>query len=212
MILVIDNFDSFVHNLARYLRQLGQATTVVRNDDPVLLGLDALRPKLVVISPGPKTPEHTGYCRQVAQRLLEGAPGTPLIGVCLGHQLMIDCLGGRVERGQPVHGRTSTVQHAGHPMFADLPTEFRVCRYHSLVARPPYPQVIEPTAFTTGGELMAFSHRNRNAFGLQFHPEAILSEYGYRILANLLQLCGCPVAEERVRELETRLFAGPQTS
>src|SRR5687768_12146027 len=145
MILVLDNFDSFVHNLARYLQRLGQETVVVRNDAIDVAGIRMLRPTAIVLSPGPCTPSEAGCSLEVV-RELEGE--FPMLGVCLGHQIIGEALGGRVIRApQPMHGRTSLVQHSGQGLFAGLPSPLSVCRYHSLVVEEwSLPDELEVTA------------------------------------------------------------------
>jgi anthranilate synthase component II len=192
MILVLDNFDSFVHNLARYLRRLGQETVVARNNAIDVAGIAALRPQAIVLSPGPCTPLEAGCSLEVVRQL---AGELPILGVCLGHQTIGQALGGRVVRApQPMHGRTSEILHDGRGLFAGLPSPLRVCRYHSLVVEAAtLPESLEITARTADGVVMALAHRELPLCGVQFHPEAVLTHGGFAILANFLNLAGISV-------------------
>ena len=192
MILLIDNYDSFVHNLARYFQQLGQETLVVRNDAIDADGVRGLRPSAIVLSPGPCAPEQAGRALEIVRALRDEVP---MLGVCLGHQIIARALGASVIRApRPVHGQTSPVAHGGVGLFAGLPSPLTVCRYHSLVVDPPsLPAELHPTAWAEGQLLMAFEHAERPIYGVQFHPEAILTECGYELLANFLRLIGIAV-------------------
>jgi anthranilate synthase/aminodeoxychorismate synthase-like glutamine amidotransferase len=187
MLLLIDNYDSFVHNLARYFERLGQETLVVRNDAMDVAGIKRLRPGAIVLSPGPCTPREAGASLDIVRQL---HADLPILGVCLGHQAIAEALGGRVVRAhQPVHGRSSHITHDGSGLFAGLPSPLAVGRYHSLVAAPAsLPAELLPTAWTDGGVLMAFEHARHPVYGVQFHPESILTECGYDVLANFLGL------------------------
>ena len=191
MILLIDNYDSFVHNLARYLRRLGQETLVVRNDAIDVAGVRALNPAAIVLSPGPCTPSEAGCSLDVVRELHKHFP---MLGVCLGHQTIGQALGAKIVRApQPMHGRTSEVVHGGESLFAGLSSPFIACRYHSLVIeRDSLPAELEVIAQTADGIVMAIAHRRYPLVGVQFHPEAILTEGGYALLANFLQLAGLP--------------------
>jgi anthranilate synthase/aminodeoxychorismate synthase-like glutamine amidotransferase len=192
MLLVIDNFDSFVHNLARYLERLGQPTHVVRNDAIDAAGVRALRPAGIVLSPGPCTPQEAG-CSLELVRELQGE--VPILGVCLGHQAIGAALGGNVVRApHPMHGRTSEITHDGRGLFAGLPNPLTVCRYHSLIVeKASLPRDLQVTARTPDGVIMALAHRHLPLWGVQFHPEAILTEGGFMILANFLRLASIPL-------------------
>lgn len=192
MILVLDNFDSFVYNLARYLQRLGQETLVVRNDAIDVSGVRQLQPQAIVISPGPCTPQQAGCSLEVVRHL---HTELPMLGVCLGHQVIGEALGGKVVRApQPMHGRTSLIHHRGDDLFAGLPSPLSVCRYHSLVVdEASLPDCLEATARTTDGVVMALAHRTLPVYGVQFHPEAILTEGGFEILENFLRLAGLQV-------------------
>ena len=186
MLLLIDNFDSFVYNLARYLQELGRETRVVRNDAIDVGGIRALGPEAVVISPGPCAPERAGVSVAAVRDL--GAE-IPILGVCLGHQAIGAAYGGRVVRGEPVHGRASPVHHDGRGLFHGLPSPLRAGRYHSLVvAREDLPPELEVAAALDDGTIMALRHRRHPVVGVQFHPESVLTEHGHDLLANFLRL------------------------
>jgi anthranilate synthase/aminodeoxychorismate synthase-like glutamine amidotransferase len=209
MLLLIDNYDSFVHNLARYFQQLGQETQVVRNDAIDADGVRRLRPSAVVLSPGPCAPEQAGAAVEIVRDL---GDEVPILGVCLGHQVIARALGASVVRAsRPVHGQTSAIEHGAVGLFAGLPSPLTVCRYHSLVVDPAsLPPELRPTAWTTGRLLMAFEHAERPIYGVQFHPEAILTACGYELLANFLRLAGLSVDAMPPRpSAETSALAAP---
>lgn len=189
MILLIDNYDSFVHNLARYLRRLGQEAVVVRNDEVTPSDVQRREPGAIVLSPGPCTPREAGASLEIVREL---AGKIPMLGVCLGHQTIGAAFGANVVRAsQPMHGRTSTIDHARSGIFAGLPSPLTVGRYHSLVVeeRSLSPE-IEVTARTADGVVMALAHRQWPIYGVQFHPESILTDGGYALLANFLTMAG----------------------
>jgi anthranilate synthase/aminodeoxychorismate synthase-like glutamine amidotransferase len=192
MILLIDNYDSFVYNLARYFARLGQETRVVRNDAIDIAAVRRLGPRGIVISPGPCTPREAGCSLEVVREL---SGEIPLLGVCLGHQAIGAALGGQVVRApRPMHGRSSPIVHGASGLFAGLPSPLRVARYHSLVvADEGLPSELEVTARSEDGVLMALSHRRHPTLGVQFHPESILTEGGYELLANFLRIAGLTV-------------------
>lgn len=189
MVLLIDNYDSFVHNLARYFNRLGQQTLVVRNDAMTVSELRKLRPQAIILSPGPCTPDEAGISLAVVRELLAEYP---IFGVCLGHQTIAQALGATIIRApEPMHGRTSEVLHGPCELFAGLPSPLTACRYHSLVVDPAtFPAPLEVIAKTRDDIIMAIQHRQYPVCGVQFHPEAILTEGGLRILANFLRLAG----------------------
>ena len=187
MILLIDNYDSFVHNLARYVRELGGEAVVRRNDELTLDEVEALAPSHIILSPGPCTPAEAGISTDLVRRF---GPTTPILGVCLGHQCIGAAYGGDIVRaGRPRHGRTSPIVHDGSSVFAGLPSPLWVARYHSLViARPSLPESLRVIA-TAGddGEIMAVEHRAYPVIGVQFHPESAATEYGYAMLDRFLR-------------------------
>jgi anthranilate synthase/aminodeoxychorismate synthase-like glutamine amidotransferase len=193
MILLIDNYDSFAHNLARYFERLGQPTTVLRNDAIDAQGARAMCPKAVVLSPGPCTPREAGASLDIVSALHQELP---FLGVCLGHQVIAEALGGRVVRAPaPVHGQTSEITHVGSDLFSALPSPLTVARYHSLVVEPAsLPNELRATAWTDDGVLMAFEHVRWPVYGVQFHPESILTRCGYELLANFLRLAALDVS------------------
>ncbi|MFO1049285.1 MAG: aminodeoxychorismate/anthranilate synthase component II [Geminicoccaceae bacterium] len=187
MILLIDNYDSFVWNLARYVSELGHTRIVVRNDATSLDDITALAPTHIIVSPGPCSPAEAGISNAVIAAF--GA-SVPILGVCLGHQCIGAALGGKVARARrPMHGKTSLVRHDGTGVFAGLPAPLRVTRYHSLIVEDEaLPECLQVTARSDQGEIMALAHRTQPTVGVQFHPEAVLTEHGHELLRNFLQL------------------------
>jgi len=185
VVVLIDNRDSFVHNLARYVRRLGRATEVVRCDEVTVAEVAALSPSHVLISPGPCTPREAGVSVPLIGAL--GAT-TPILGVCLGHQCIGEAYGGRVVRAQrPMHGKASPIAHDGAGIFAGLPDPLIATRYHSLVVAPEgLPGDLVVTARSEEGEIMALSHRSHPVVGVQFHPESILTEHGLGMVEAFL--------------------------
>jgi anthranilate synthase/aminodeoxychorismate synthase-like glutamine amidotransferase len=183
-VLVVDNYDSFAYNLVQYLGELGAELEVVRNDRAGVEDLLARRPDRVVVSPGPCTPNEAGVSVEVMRRFPEA--GIPALGVCLGHQSLAQAFGGRVVRHEPVHGKSTTVEHDGRTVFAGLVNPLVVGRYHSLVVDPDLPDCFERSA-QGGGVVMAIRHRELPAEGVQFHPESVLTEHGRDLLANFLR-------------------------
>lgn len=187
MILLIDNYDSFVHNLARYVRELGAEAMVVRNDEITAEGVEALAPSHVIISPGPCSPAEAGVSTDIVRRL---GPTTPILGVCLGHQCIGAAYGGPILRaGRPVHGRTSLISHDGTSVFRGLPSPIEVTRYHSLsIPAGSVPGCLRVTATANDdGEVMAVEHREHPVIGVQFHPESAATQYGYAMLDRFLR-------------------------
>jgi anthranilate synthase/aminodeoxychorismate synthase-like glutamine amidotransferase len=191
MILLIDNYDSFVHNLARYFQRLGERTLVVRNDATTLADVERLRPEAIVLSPGPCTPAEAGCSVEIVRSL---AASVPILGVCLGHQAIAAAFGASIVRAaEPRHGRTSQVEHSASELFAHIPSPFTVCRYHSLVVDDKsLPSELRTTAYADDGAIMALEHATHPVFGVQFHPEAALTQHGYQLLANFLRVAGRP--------------------
>ena len=186
LVLVIDNYDSFTYNLEQYLGELGEDVMVRRNDEITLAEIAPLSPVAVVLSPGPGTPSDAGICKDL---LVELGPTLPILGVCLGHQCLGEAFGGTVRRAsQVMHGKVSRVTHAEQSVFRGIPSPFAATRYHSLVVdRENLPADLEVTAWTDDGTVMGLRHRQYPLAGVQFHPEAILTEHGHELLANFLQ-------------------------
>jgi anthranilate synthase component II len=190
MLLVLDNYDSFTYNLVQYAGELGAEPVVYRNDALSVAAALALDPAAIVISPGPCTPREAGISVPLVRAA--SAAGVPLLGVCLGHQSIGEAFGGRVVRADRLmHGKTTLVNHSGHPVFADLPSPFEAMRYHSLVVSPAgLPDELEVTAWSAdrspGAEIMGLCHRTLPVYGVQFHPESVGTGHGKRILANFL--------------------------
>ena len=186
MILVIDNYDSFVANVARYLRILGAETRVLRNDALDLAAIAALSPEAIVISPGPCSPDEAGISNAAISAF---AGRIPILGICLGHQCIGAVFGGTVRRAlAPMHGRASFIRHDGSGIFAGLANPLKVGRYHSLAVELPEGSDLMATARTDDGEIMGLAHRHLPVYGVQFHPESILTEGGLAMLANFLRL------------------------
>jgi anthranilate synthase/aminodeoxychorismate synthase-like glutamine amidotransferase len=185
MVLLIDNYDSFVYNLVQYLGELGEEPIVFRNDAVTAERIAELAPTHIVISPGPCTPREAGVSNDVIRAF---AGQVPILGVCLGHQAIGAVFGGQVIRApRLMHGKTSLIAHDGRRVFAGLPSPVRATRYHSLVIeRETMPACLEITAETDWGEVMGVRHRGYAVEGVQFHPEAILTEHGHRMLRNFL--------------------------
>jgi anthranilate synthase/aminodeoxychorismate synthase-like glutamine amidotransferase len=183
-VLVLDNYDSFTYNLVQYLGELGGEVEVVRNDratvDELLIrGYDRL-----IVSPGPCTPNEAGISLEAVRRF--PLAGIPTLGVCLGHQALVQAFGGRVAVGEPVHGKTASVEHDGRTIFRGLKQPLDVGRYHSLVVDPDLPDALERSA-SAGDVVMAVRHRQLPAEGVQFHPESVLTEQGHELLRNFLE-------------------------
>lgn len=184
MIVLIDNYDSFTYNLVQYLRELGCDALVYRNDATSLDEISRHCPSHIVISPGPGDPSEAGISQEV---ILGLGYKTPMLGVCLGHQCIAKAFGGKVERAlRLMHGKTSPVYHHGGTLFADVPSPFDATRYHSLIVAEPLPPDLEELASTPEGEVMALRHRIYPIYGVQFHPESILTSPGKQILYNFL--------------------------
>jgi anthranilate synthase/aminodeoxychorismate synthase-like glutamine amidotransferase len=197
MILMIDNYDSFTYNLVQYFGELGADVQVFRNDAIDAAGAAALKPSHIVISPGPGDPSEAGVSNEIIRQL---GPRIPLLGVCLGHQCIGEVFGGQVVRApRLMHGKVSPVYHYGEGLFMGIPSPFDATRYHSLIVAEPLPAELQVTAFTREGELMGLRHRTHPIYGVQFHPESILTAPGKHILRNFLAVKGAPRIH---RELE----------
>jgi anthranilate synthase/aminodeoxychorismate synthase-like glutamine amidotransferase len=185
MILLIDNYDSFVYNLARYVRELGEVPLVRRHDAVTVDEIGALGPSHIIISPGPCTPAEAGISTEVVRQL---GHRIPVLGVCLGHQCIGAAYGAEIVRaGRPMHGKPSRIHHQAQGLFAGLPSPFTATRYHSLVIAPAsVPPALKVTATAEDGEIMAVQHASNPVYGVQFHPESVLSEQGYRLLDHFL--------------------------
>jgi anthranilate synthase/aminodeoxychorismate synthase-like glutamine amidotransferase len=186
MIVMIDNYDSFTYNLVQYLCELGAEVKVYRNDEATTAKIEALRPSHVVISPGPCTPNEAGISLEAIARL---AGKTPILGVCLGHQAIGQAFGGKVVRAKQVmHGKTSRIRHDGAGVFSGVDNDFVATRYHSLVVeRASLPACLSVSAESEDGEIMGLRHRSLPVEGVQFHPEALLTEHGHAMLRNFLR-------------------------
>jgi anthranilate synthase/aminodeoxychorismate synthase-like glutamine amidotransferase len=182
-VLVIDNYDSFTYNLVQYLGELGAEIEVVRNDRAEVAELLERSPDRLVVSPGPCTPAEAGISTEAIRAFAEA--GTPVLGVCLGHQAMVEAFGGRTVRGEPIHGKDAEVEHDGKEIYAGLPSPLVAGRYHSLVADPELPEELEMSA-RLGEVVMGARHRELPAEGVQFHPESVLTPQGKHLLANFL--------------------------
>jgi anthranilate synthase component II len=193
MLLMLDNYDSFTWNLVQYLGELGAAVKVVRNDAASLDEIESMHPEAIVISPGPCTPSEAGICVPLVRRF---AGRVPILGVCLGHQAIGQAFGARVVRAQRVmHGKLSSIVHDQRGVFEGIPSPFNATRYHSLaIERASLPEVLDVTATADDGEIMAIRHRELPVEGVQFHPEAILTEHGRKVLENFLDGIGAAVA------------------
>lgn len=187
MILLVDNYDSFVWNLARYVAELGAPRLVVRNDRITLDEIAALAPSHIILSPGPCGPAEAGICTDV---ILRFGADLPILGVCLGHQCIGAAYGGMIDRAlRPMHGKTSPIAHDGTGVFRGLPSPLTVTRYHSLIVRDAgLPSCLSVTARSPEGEIMGLAHRRFPVHGVQFHPEAVLTEHGHALLASFLAL------------------------
>lgn len=197
MYLMIDNYDSYVYNLVSYMEELNMQTQVVRNDkidwEKIVSRIDKKRLKGIVISPGPKHPRDFSYLKEMIEKT---AGEIPILGVCLGHQMIADVFGAKVDRGKrPMHGKISKIEHCGEHIFKNLPETFGVTRYHSLVvSEQDFPKDLMIDARSEDGAIMGISHKKYPIYGIQFHPEAVLTEYGHELLENFKGIC-----EERSR-------------
>ena len=189
MILMIDNYDSFTYNIVQYCRELGADLKIIRNDEMSIEEISALNPEKIIISPGPASPDEAGITLDVIKHFQDTLP---ILGICLGHQSIAQVFGAKIVRAKNMmHGKTSVMKQSSESqLFHDLPKEFRATRYHSLVVdKSTVPDSIKITAHSTDdNEIMALKVKNKPIFGVQFHPESIMSEYGYEIIGNFLKL------------------------
>lgn len=192
MYLMIDNYDSFVYNLARYLQELGEQVVLVRNDritaEEIERHMQDGRLEGLILSPGPKSPADCGNCREIVRKL---AGRIPILGVCLGHQIIGHVFGAKIRKGvRPMHGKVTAISTEGTGLFAGLPRTYQVTRYHSLVvSEEDFPSRLQIDARAEDGAVMAIRHRELPVYGIQFHPEAVLTEYGHALLENYTKIC-----------------------
>jgi anthranilate synthase/aminodeoxychorismate synthase-like glutamine amidotransferase len=186
MILVIDNYDSFTYNLVQYVGELGEKLEVYRNDKITVKEIEDLSPKAIIISPGPGRPDDAGISKKVIEKF---AGKIPILGVCLGHQCIAEVYGAKVVQGDRImHGKVSDIYHNGKGIFKDIPSPFTATRYHSLVVKPgTLKEPLELTAWTSEKEIMGLRHKEMKIWGVQFHPESILTDKGKNILKNFLE-------------------------
>ncbi|MBX2834610.1 MAG: aminodeoxychorismate/anthranilate synthase component II [Micavibrio sp.] len=185
MFLVLDNYDSFVHNLARYFEMAGERCEIIRSDEITIEQIKEKSPTALILSPGPKSPRDAGVCVEAVKQL--GAD-LPILGICLGHQAIGEAYGGKTIKGAPVHGKASTITHDSSGVFDELPSSLEVGRYHSLIVDMPETARLTITARTENGEIMAMQHATHPVYGLQFHPESILTEHGHAMIVNFIHL------------------------
>lgn len=186
MFLMIDNYDSFVYNLVRYLENLKEHIDIYRNDRITIEDIININPKGIIISPGPKRPEDSGICVDIVKKF---SGKIPILGICLGHQTIAYAFGGKIIKGEkPMHGKVSEIYHNGKGLFKDIKNPLKVTRYHSLVvSKEDLPHCLSITSQTKDGVIMGIRHKNFLVEGVQFHPEAELTEYGYKMLENFLE-------------------------
>ncbi len=188
MFLLVDNYDSFTYNLVQAFAMMGETPVVIRNDEKTIEEIITIKPSKIAISPGPGTPDNSGISRNIIREF--GSKGIPILGICLGHQCIAEVFGGKIVRTNlPMHGKTSNVKHDGTNLFQDLPNPFSVMRYHSLIVdETTFLAELEITATTEDGTIMGLAHRTLPIYGVQFHPESILTPNGNTLLRNFLQL------------------------
>jgi len=187
MILVLDNYDSFTYNLVQYIGEIDPDVEVVRNDKLSVDDIRSMRPDRIVISPGPGRPEDAGLCVDL---ILALGPATPILGICLGHQAIVTAYGGQIVAApEIVHGKRSTIEHNGSPLFSSIPSPFEATRYHSLIADSnSLPGSLTVTATTGAGLVMGITHKIDPVMGVQFHPESVISEHGHQLIRNFLEI------------------------
>ena len=208
MILLLDNYDSFVYNLSRYVRELGEHPVVVRNDKISLAEIRALAPTHIIVSPGPCSPTEAGIS---VSAIREFGAAIPILGVCLGHQAIGTAYGAEIVRAhKPMHGKTSRIHHDGSGLFTGVPSPFTAARYHSLVIAPDsLPPSLRVTATSEDGEIMAVAHRTDPVVGVQFHPESALTEHGYWLIDRFLH--GNRARESPLPDRADLAFAPPES-
>jgi len=190
MLILIDNYDSFTYNLVHYFEEIGQSVKVFRNDEISVKEIFILKPKFLVISPGPSSPTNSGICLELIKKNSELPKPTPLLGVCLGHQAIAEAFGGIViQSGKPVHGKISKIYHENTKLFKNINNPFNATRYHSLIVKKTsIPKNFNVTATIKDGTVMAIEHSKMPIFGVQFHPESIATDSGHQLLKNFLNL------------------------
>jgi len=186
MFLVIDNYDSFVHNLARYFELAGAQYEIVRNDEITIDQIKEKKPEAIILSPGPCTPAEAGVCIDAIKQF---GQNTPILGVCLGHQAIADAYGGSTQQSnKPIHGKSSMITHNNAAMFDNLPNPLQVGRYHSLISKLPNDGSLKITATLNDETIMAIQHKTHPVYGVQFHPESILTQDGLKMIKNFVQI------------------------
>ena len=190
MLILIDNYDSFTYNLVHYFKEIGQDVLVFRNDQKKVEEIMELSPKFIVISPGPSTPSNSGICIELTKQVSLRRKRIPILGVCLGHQVIAESFGGKViQSGEPVHGKVSKIIHDKSKLFNKIDNPFNATRYHSLIVDPlSLPDCLKTTAWTESKVIMAIEHKELPVFGVQFHPESISTESGHQLLKNFLKI------------------------
>ena len=189
MLVLIDNYDSFTYNLVHYFKEIGQEVKVYRNDQKKVKEILDLKPNFIVISPGPSKPTNAGICIDLVKEIVKNKKKIPILGVCLGHQVIAEAFGGKViQSGKPIHGKVSKIFHKNSKLFSKISNPFNATRYHSLIIdKQELPSCLNITASTEDGTIMAVEHKNLYIFGVQFHPESISTDSGHQLLKNFLK-------------------------
>lgn len=185
MILVIDNYDSFVYTLARYIGLCGIERKVIRNDKITTKEIRALKPEAILLSPGPCAPDQAGICNDVIKYL---SGEIPILGICLGHQCIGQVFGGTIKKHPPYHGKISSIHHDSHPLFRNLPHPFSAARYHSLIVENIEKTPLQRIGWLADGTVMGLAHKQHKTYGVQFHPESVLTSHGLQIIKNFIDL------------------------
>ena len=190
MLVLIDNYDSFTYNLVHYFKEIGQEVKVYRNDQKKVEEILDLKPNFIVISPGPSKPSNAGICIDLVKEIVKNKKKIPILGVCLGHQVIAEAFGGKViQSGKPIHGKVSKIFHKNSKLFSKISNPFNATRYHSLIIdKQELPSCLNITASTEDGTIMAVEHKNLYIFGVQFHPESISTDSGHQLLKNFLKI------------------------